>query len=172
MVPLMRQTHFSFADKPAPKLTHGGSNLPKKRKGARPLCEKSPLHLVMKCNQQIFEQRDVIIDTLVPCAHKFGIPIYSFAIGHDHIHFITKVPSREAYVKFIRALTGMLAKLLGAKLFASMAYTRIATWGRDYFNLLRYMQQNWDEACGRVPYKPRGRKRNKPAKPTAKRSRG
>jgi REP element-mobilizing transposase RayT len=119
----------------------------------------------MKCNQQIFERRWIIIDTLVLYANKFDIPIYSFAVGHDHIHFVTKVPSREAYVKFIRAVTGMLAKLLGAKLFASMAYTRIATWGRDYFNLLRYMQQNWDEACGRVPYKPRGKKR----KPTAKR---
>jgi REP element-mobilizing transposase RayT len=163
MVPWMRQTHFEFANKPAPKLTHGGSDLPKKHKGARPLDAKKPLHLVMKCQQQIFEDRHVIIDVLVYYANKFGIPIYSFAIGHDHIHFITKVPSREAYVKFIRATTGMLAKTLGAKLFASTAYTRIATWGRDYFNLLRYMQQNWDEACGRVPYKPRRKKRKRTA---------
>jgi REP element-mobilizing transposase RayT len=162
MVPSMRQTHFKFADQPAPKLTHGGSTPTNKRKGARPLDEKKPLHLVMKCKRQIFEDRHVIIDTLVFYANKFGLPIYSFAIGHDHIHFITKVPSRGAYVKFIRAVTGMLAIILGAKLFASMAFTRIATWGRDYFNLLRYMQQNWDEACGRAPYKPRGRKRKSP----------
>ena len=159
----MRQTHFKFANQPKEKLIHGGSTPTKKRKGPRPLCPKSPLHLILKCRQQIFEDRHIIIDTLVPCAHRFGIPVYSFAIGHDHVHFITKVPSREAYVKFIRALTGMLAKTLGAKLFASMAYTRIATWGRDYFNLLRYMQQNWDEACGRKPYKPRGKKRKRPA---------
>jgi REP element-mobilizing transposase RayT len=158
----MRQTRFEFADQPAPKLTHGGSNLPAKRKGARPLNAKKPLHLVMKCNQQIFEDRHVIIDLLVFYANRFRVPIYSFAIGHDHIHFITKVPNRDAYVKFIRAVTGMIAKTLGAKLFASMAFTRVASWGRDYFNLLRYMQQNWDEACGRVAYKSRGKKRKRP----------
>jgi REP element-mobilizing transposase RayT len=63
----------------------------------------------MKCNQQIFEWRWVVIDTLVLYANKFGIPIYSFAVGHDHIHFVTKVPSREAYVKFIRAVTACFA---------------------------------------------------------------
>jgi REP element-mobilizing transposase RayT len=162
----MRQTHFKFSEElrwPASKLTHGGSNLPQKRKGARPLDEKMPLHLVMKCTQQIFERRSVIIDTLVLYANRFGIPVYSFAIGHDHIHLITKVPSRAAYVKFIRTVTGVLAKILGAKLFASMAYTQIATWGRDYRNLLRYMQQNWDEACEKIAYKPRGKKRKRPA---------
>jgi hypothetical protein len=56
-------------------------------------------------------------------------------------------------------VTGLLAKTLGEKLFASMAFTRIASWGRDYRQLLRYMQENWDEACGRVPYKARGKKR-------------
>jgi REP element-mobilizing transposase RayT len=159
----MRQIRFKFAEAPREILIHGGSTLAGKRKGARPLCTKRPLHLVMKCKKQIFEDRHMIIDTLVSYSQDFGVPIYSFAIGHDHIHFITKIPSREAYVKFIRAVTGVLGKTLGAKLFASMAFTRIATWGRDYRQLLRYMQQNWDEACGRVAYKPRGKKRKRPA---------
>jgi REP element-mobilizing transposase RayT len=159
----MRQIPFKFAVAPKEILIHGGSNPAKKRKGARPLCAKRPMHLVLKCNKQIFEDRHVIIDTLISYSQDFHVPIYSFAIGHDHVHFITKIPSREAYVKFIRAVTGVLAKTLGAKLFASMAFTRIASWGRDYRQLLRYMQQNWDEACGRVPYKPRGKKRKRPA---------
>ena len=160
MVPSMRQTKFKFAKE---KLTHGGAKPTGKRKGARPLCNKRPLHLVMKCSRQIFQDRDVIIDTLVPTAHKFKIPIYSFAIGNDHIHFLTKIPSREAYVKFIRALTGKLAKLLGKKLFASMLFTRIASWGRDFHHLKCYLQQNWDEATGHRAYTPRGRKRKRPA---------
>jgi REP element-mobilizing transposase RayT len=46
-------------------------------------------------------------------ARKFGVPVFDYAIAIDHIHFVTKVPSREAYNKFIRALCSLLAKKFG-----------------------------------------------------------
>jgi REP element-mobilizing transposase RayT len=159
----MRQTKFKFDKSKRAKLTHGGTAVAQKRKGQRPLDDKRPLHLAMKCSKQIFEQRNLIIDALVLYANRFGIPIYSFAIGNDHIHFLTKIPSRDTYKKFIRALTGVLAKKLGKLRFTSIPFTRIAHLGRNYFTLLRYLQKNWDEVTGRRAYEPRGRKRKQPA---------
>jgi REP element-mobilizing transposase RayT len=46
------------------------------------------MHLVLKCRKQIFEDRHAIIDTLVSYSQDFGVPTFSFAIGHDHVHFL------------------------------------------------------------------------------------
>ncbi|MFX7870623.1 transposase, partial [Acinetobacter baumannii] len=78
-------------------------------------------------------------------AQKFQVPVCDYAISHDHVHFITKVPSREAYVRFIRALTGRLALYFGKNLFESI-FTRIAESAFDYRTLLAFCQKNRDEA--------------------------
>jgi len=88
-------------------------------------------------------------------ADKFHIRVYSFAVAHDHLHFVARIPSRAHYVKFIRALCGLLARKLGAKLWALPPFSRVATWGRDFKALLNYLAKNREEAAGRRPYEPR-----------------
>ena len=127
------------------KRTHGGREDKGKRKAVRPLCVKSPMHLVIKCRRKIYPEYKLVDEILKTTARKFGIPVYDYAIALDHIHFVTKVPSREAYVKFIRVLCGLLAMKLGPKLFDSI-FTRIADWGHDYFNLIVYCKKNREEA--------------------------
>lgn len=156
----MKQTKFEFAKE---KLTHGGNENKGKRKGVRPISVKRPMHLVLKCSRRVFAYRLLVVDTLIPMANKFGVRLYSFAVAHDHLHVVARMPSRAAYKKFIRAFTGVLARRLGAKLFAAMLFSRIASWGRDYLNLLFYMQKNWDETQGNRAYEPRGRIRKKAA---------
>ena len=125
--------------------THGGKERRGKRKIQRPLCEKKPMHLVIKCKRPIYQDRKFVDQTLEATARKFGIPVYDYAVALDHIHFLTKVPSREAYNKFIRALCSLLARKFGKNLFSSI-FTRIASWGHDYYNLVVYCKKNRDEA--------------------------
>ncbi|MGZ3649527.1 MAG: hypothetical protein ACXWSC_00220 [Bdellovibrionota bacterium] len=56
-------------------------------------------------------------------------------MSHEHLHFVARLPSRALYVKFIRALSGLLARKLGAKLWALPPFSRVATWGRDFLEL-------------------------------------
>lgn len=88
-------------------------------------------------------------------ARKFHIRVYSAAVAHDHLHFVARIPSRAHYVKFIRALCGLLARKLGAKLWSELPFSRVATWGRDFKQLLDYLAKNREEAAGERPYEPR-----------------
>ncbi len=75
------------------------------------------------------------------------------------MHLVLSIPSRDAYKAFVRALTGILARNLGKKLWALLPFTRVASWGRDYENLRAYLLQNRVEAGGWVPYQARGKPR-------------
>jgi REP element-mobilizing transposase RayT len=146
----MNQTKFEFAKY---ELEHGGNLNRGKRKEARPVCTKRPIHLVLKSERKIFDDRSIIIDTAVGFCHKFEIKVYDLAPNLDHLHMVIKVPSREEYTKFIRALTGVVARTLGEKIWAQVPYTRIAGWGRQYRNLQNYLEQNREEALGKRAYK-------------------
>ena len=115
------------------------------RKGKRPLDSKQPMHLVIKCTKRIYDHRAFVDSTLKQTANKFRVPLYDYAIAIDHIHIVTRIPGRAAYVKFIRAVTGWLARKLGTGLIKSV-FTRIASWGRDYYNLIVYCRKNREEA--------------------------
>lgn len=127
------------------KQTNDGRKNGGKRKVRRDLSTSLPLHLVIKFTRKVYEHRKFVDHTLKKYARKFGVCIFDSAIALDHVHFVTKVPNRESYVKFIRAVTGALAVKLGRNLVASV-FTRIASWGRDYFNLVVYCRKNREEA--------------------------
>jgi REP element-mobilizing transposase RayT len=148
----MKQFKFAFAKE---STEHGGTLNKGKRKNTRPFCARRPIHLVLKAEESIFDDRSIIIGTAVKLSHRFGIRIYDLAPGIDHLHLVMKAPSREAYNKFIRALTGVIARTLGKNLWAQVPYTKFASWGRQYRNLQNYMQQNREEVLGKRPYKPR-----------------
>jgi hypothetical protein len=97
--------------------THGGNERRGKRKILRPLCDKRPMHLVIKCRRPIYSERKFVDQTLEATARKFSMPVYDYAVALDHIRFVSKVPSRAAYSKFIRALCRLLAKKFGKKYF-------------------------------------------------------
>ena len=139
----MKQTSFSFFQNY--KKEFGGSLLLGKRKEKRPLSTKNPIHLVLKsdekasfhpCNQ---EMKNLIQDT----ASEFGIKIYDLALNWNHIHCLMKIPSRDSYVKFIRALTSRMKVK-----FILRPFTRILSWGRDFKNALNYLLKNKMEAFG------------------------
>ncbi len=75
-------------------------------------------------------------------ANSFGIKVCASGVQRDHIHFLIKVPNRTAYVRFIRTLTGQIARRFGSGFFKLRPYTRLATWGREVNALKDYLFRN------------------------------
>jgi hypothetical protein len=151
----MRQTSFNFIKDY--KKEFGGSLLTGKRKTARPLSFKNPTHLILKSTgSNCFVPDSRKIENLINTqANKYGIKIYKFSLNWSHIHMVILLPSKEAYLKFIRTLTSLLVSLLSKLkgkslkgLFDLRPFTRILSWGRDYRNVLNYHELNDMEARG------------------------
>lgn len=147
--------------KPTPKF-HGGTHARGKRKTLRPLATRKPLHLVLKSSRNLYRHRSLIEFQVFKQSELAQIRLFHKAVAADHVHLVLRIPSRNAYKAFVRALTGILARALGKKLWALLPFTRVANWGRDFANLRAYLLQNRVEAGGFVPYQPRGRPRKAP----------
>jgi putative transposase len=149
---------------------HGGENAKGKRKTARPLNPSKPVHLVLRSRraQGIHSLRNnrtgVLVNGLVyRYAQRWGIKIYEYSNNFNHLHIVLKAPSRKAFQKYLRTISGVIARVvLGAKrgeaqgkFWDGLAFTRITEWGRDLKHVALYVMQNILEAAGVVPYKPR-----------------
>lgn len=145
-----------------PKPEHGGDGRKGKRKSARLLCTKRPIHLVLKANKKGLYQNKAYFEAQIhKFAARFRLKIYGIAVNHDHIHFIAKIATRELYKSFIRALTGALALRFGKGIWALLPYSRVVEWGRAFRAVLAYLKKNREEASGERTYEPRGRRRAK-----------
>lgn len=124
--------------------SHGGSKAKGKRKSFRPLSTKDPIHLVLKAKEpfQLLRNIDTVEQTLKKYALRFGITIYETAVQADHLHLSIKIPSRDLYCRWIRAITSVLTIKISALKWSLPPYTRIATWGRDFNRLKKYIQAN------------------------------
>jgi REP element-mobilizing transposase RayT len=111
----MRQMGFSFIKNY--KKEFGGSLLVGKRKTRRPLSTKHPIHLVLKSSgNKIFHPANPDMDKIVRSnAKQFGIKIYDLAVNWTHIHILIKIPSRQAYVQFIRSMAAKLVLYFNKK---------------------------------------------------------
>jgi transposase IS200 family protein len=108
----MRQTGFSFLRDY--KKEFGGSLLAGKRKTARPLSVKKPIHLVLKSTGgSCFNPGNRKLESLIRShADKYGIKLYEISLNWSHIHLLIRLPSREAYLAFIRTMTSLMVSLL------------------------------------------------------------
>jgi hypothetical protein len=83
----MKQLQFPFARKL--KNTFGGSLLEKKRKSARPISTKKPIHLILKSDEKnLFLPGNRSLEILIRDQCKnFNIKLYEHALNWSHIHF-------------------------------------------------------------------------------------
>lgn len=146
------QKQMSLLKKPAKEF--GGSLLAGKRKTARTLDSRKPVHFVLKSKKTIHLtlHRKALRQLLNRYAKQFGIKVYSESVQKDHWHFCLKITNRYLYRAFIRALTGTIARKLGKGLWVQRPFSRIVTWGRDFFTVLDYILLNECEVSGIVPY--------------------
>lgn len=131
---------------------HGGEIAIGKRKTRRPLCSKRPIHFVLKAhNKNLFMKRVAIERQIQSLARKIGIKIYGLVVNFDHIHFVSRIHSRRIYNRFIRSLTGILARKFKLKWKLS-PFSRVLEWGSSFKMVLRYIEKNRDEVFGLRPY--------------------
>lgn len=147
--------------KSAPK-HFGGEHLIGKRKSARPIALKSPMHVVMRSqlargqwsmlHPRHAKHVRAITETL---ARKHGIRLDQFANVGNHLHLLVRARQRRPFQRFLRELAGALAMMItGArkgveqKFWDARAFTRIVEWGRDLRNLEIYFIKNMFEAAG------------------------
>ncbi len=150
----MRDSDFMSLNKG--KKEHGGSLLEGKRKGRRALSNKHAIHLILKSDLTgVFNPGNRSLEQLLrSTAEKFNIRIYSSALNWSHIHCVIKIKDRKDYNAFIRALTSNLAikirkhKNFIGKVFTLRPFTRIVHWGRDFKNILWYLELNQLESLG------------------------
>jgi REP element-mobilizing transposase RayT len=153
----MRQIGFSFLKQY--KKEFGGTLLVGKKKTKRPLSTRHPIHLILKSNKaKLFHPQNCDMSRILKAdAKRFGIQIYDLAVNWSHIHLLIKIPSREAYTKFIRSVTSKLMVYFTnkagwqiSKIFDHILrpYTRVLTWGKQFFTTLNYHKLNQFEARG------------------------
>ncbi len=126
-----------------PSLQFGGGF--DQRHCLRTLCSRKPIHLILKSQKKysLFKNRDEIRRIIFKQAKKFGIKIYSWSIQKDHIHLAIQILNRDAYKKWIRAVTGLIARLLGKGIWKFRPFTRVLSgFGRELRNLLNYIFRN------------------------------
>ncbi|MEK6553963.1 MAG: transposase [Bdellovibrionota bacterium] len=136
----------------------GGALAAKKRKVRRPLSSKNPIHIVLRADitqsGSLLKYRSSIEKYFMKFARDFDVRIYKKALVSNHIHFVALFGSRYSYTKFVRALTGTLAKNLKIK-WHLRPWTRLLKWGRDLSTALKYVLQNHLEATRVIPYQKR-----------------
>jgi Transposase IS200 like len=132
----------------------GGSLGVGKRKVARVLDSRKPIHFVLKSQKSmnLYSSRTQLRKLLFRFAKRFGVKVYSESVQRDHWHFCIKITNRGLYRSFIRALTGTIALKLGKGLWSQLPFSRIVTWGRDFMNVADYILLNECEVAGIVPY--------------------
>jgi hypothetical protein len=100
-------------------------------------------------------------------ARRYDLRVYEFANSGTHLHLLLRAKRRPLFQAFLRAFGGVAARIAtGARrghptggFWDDLAFTRIVHWGRDFASVRGYVIQNELEGSGRVPYRPRGRRR-------------
>lgn len=140
------------------KKQFGGELLIGQRKTQRPLSIKKPIHLVLRSSQsKVFVPWNRSLEELIyRIAKQFNVKIYDLSLNWSHIHSIIMIKDRKDYVRFIRALTSILAQKIKLKfgkvtsVFNLRPFTRILEWGRDFNNVLDYVLLNQLESVGLI----------------------
>jgi len=158
----------------------GGAHLKNSHaKKPRPINPKKTMHLTLRSNMAKGEKsfrynknRILKIENVLRTqAKKFKVEIYKLVIMGNHLHLLVKASQRESFFAFLKAISGIIARIATgaqrgkAKLSPSMKgfwdqrpWTRILFSWTEFLNVKKYVEQNFNEAMGFTPYKPRKNK--------------
>ncbi len=155
----------------------GGSVLTSNPKTKRTLSTKAAIHLVLKSEfatgtySMLQKHNAKKIDDLIRHQAKLcGIKIYHLVNVGNHLHIVIRITQRHLYPKFIRAITGLIARHVlnkerGAKkvnsasiqrkkiqFWVARPFTRIIAWGKDFNYVKNYMKKNIYQANRRYHF--------------------
>ena len=153
----MKQTSFWKN----PKKTHGGSDAKGRRKVARPIVTKSPMHFTFKATRArgawSFHRFDKsIAEKVHALGKKYRVKIRRFQNVGNHLHVVAQAATRRELQNFLRAVPQAIAFLVtGARrgnavgrFWDGLVHSRIVHWGRDWRTMRHYIEKNQMEAAG------------------------
>ncbi len=153
-----RQKAFSFG---------GACSARGNPRAARPVVTKRPMHVVMRSSLarghfSLWMHHRALVECCLRQGRRFGVKVIDFTNAGNHIHLIVQARSREAYRGFIRAVAGLVPRIVlrvekGRSLVGEFPqwkeresvgfwdarpFTRVVEWGRDFNALKRYLVFN------------------------------
>jgi REP element-mobilizing transposase RayT len=156
-------------------LKHGGELRKGKRKTARPLSSKQPVHFTMKSELArgkysfLKKENVVFINNLRSRLGKeYFVTTYQFANSGTHLHFLSQYKDKKAFQNFLRVFAGLVARFVtksekgnpfGKKFWTQTIWSRLVSWGKAFRIARRYVLQNELEVAGIIPYQKRSRDR-------------
>jgi REP element-mobilizing transposase RayT len=143
---------------------HGGDVRRGQRKLERPVSARRPLHLTLHSDRargewSMLRHRREVQEALRTCVRRTGVRVYDFANVGSHLHLLVRARRRDAFQAFLRSFAGIVARVVtGARrgrplrdgpFWSALAWSRIVTWGREYWTVRHYIFRNEIEAsCG------------------------
>ncbi|MES2801171.1 MAG: transposase [Bdellovibrionota bacterium] len=157
---------------------HGGNLSLRRRKTKRPLTTRNPFHVTLRSElatgkRSLLRHKNMIYKVLHKASRRFGVRIYQQAICGNHIHLLVRGRQRFALQNFFRVVAGHIAQKIlelypipahqhnagnapkmkyRRKFWGALLYSRMVRWGRDYSNVVNYIERNVLEAIGWIPY--------------------
>jgi len=154
----------------------GGARLKRSHaKKARPIPTKKSMHLTLRSSRakgdkslRFNKYRIQRIEAAVRTqAKRFGVEIFRYANVGNHLHMLVQASYRQGFISFLRSISGIIARIaLGAEkgkaklkeaahFWDQRPWTRVLLTWTEFKNVKKYVEQNFNEAMGFVPYKPR-----------------
>ena len=176
------QQNLYFKSKNSYRREHGGALSVRRRKSKRPLTTRNPFHVTLRSElatgkRSLLRHKNLIYKVLNKASRRFGIKIYQQAICGNHIHLLVRGRYRFAIQNFFRVVAGHIAQKIlenqpllpnerirgnaqkngkntayKRKFWGALLYSRMVRWGRDYSNVVNYIERNVLEAIGWIPY--------------------
>lgn len=161
---------------------HGGDLSIRRRKSKRYLTIKNPFHVTLRSEfatgkRSLLRHKNMIYKVLHKASRRFGVKIYQQAICGNHIHLLVRGRQRFAIQNFFRVVAGHIAQKIlelypisdrernpgnapaqsvktkyQRKFWGALLYSRMVRWGRDFSNVVNYIERNILEAIGWIPY--------------------
>jgi hypothetical protein len=139
---------------------HGGEVRRGQRMLERPVSTRRPMHVVLSSHRargswSLRKHDRAVRDVLRRMARRFDVRVYDFANVGSHLHLVLRVRRRGAFQGFLRSFAGIVARrVTGAErgrgsgpFFDGLAWSRIVSWGRDYWGLRHYVFRNQIEGA-------------------------
>ena len=139
---------------------HGGDVRRGQRKLDRPVSTKRPMHVVLASHRargpwSLRKHDRAVREVLRRMARRFDVRMYDFANVGSHLHLVLRARRREGFQAFLRSFAGIVARrITGAtrgrpsgRFFDGLAWSRVVSWGRDYWGLRHYVFRNGIEGA-------------------------
>jgi len=159
MVTFLSPMQLSIFDRPVrvelARTQHGGDVRRGKRKLERPVSTRRPMHVVLTSQRargplSLRKHERTVREVLRRMARRFEVRIYDFANVGSHLHIVLRARRREGFQGFLRSFAGVVARrITGAerghrrgRFFDRLAWSRVVSWGKDYWGLRHYVFRN------------------------------